>query len=170
MLRLEGGSISSVQSPVFFSRSICRILVRWYSFIRSSFRCFREANTCATLYMVRGRRGNNGEAQRVFFHIFRLRTQYTKSFFLFQDAIHSYGDRKLPINGLNSLNIVSSYKCLSYTDQSSCIEGLTKFNFFPAIFRKREAVFVLFLHLRGRGTDFKARAILVPRKCTANFL
>ena len=93
-----------------------------------------------------------------------------KVFFLFQDAIHSYGDRKLPINGLNSLNIVSSYKCLSYTDQSSCIEGLTKFNFFPAIFRKREAVFVLFLHLRGRGTDFKARAILVPRKCTANFL
>ena len=68
------------------------------------------------------------------------------------------------------LNIVSSHKCLTYTNQTFCTMSFNRklIKVFGGIFRNKEAMFVLFL--RGRRADFKARAILVLRLHTANLL
>ena len=70
----------------------------------------------------------------------------------------------------NRCNIVSSHKCLTYTNQTFCTMSFNRklIKFFGEISRNWEAMFALFL--RGRRADFKAHAIIVLRLRTANLL
>ena len=71
----------------------------------------------------------------------------------------------------NRCNIVSSHKCLTYTNQTFCTMSFNRklIKFGGKIFRNWEAMFVLTV-LRGRPADFKARAMLMLRLRTANLL
>ena len=72
----------------------------------------------------------------------------------------------------NRCNIVSSHKCLTYTNQTFCTMSFNRklIKFFGGNISKLRGHVCFNFCVRERRADFKARAIIVLRLCTANLL